>query len=240
MGLPTMSQKDPATSGSAPVLPETSPEIDLDQPALFINRELSWLEFNRRVLEEALDSRHPLLERVKFLAIFCSNLDEFFMIRVSGLRRQLVAGALSAPPDGMTPGEQLAEIRQLLRPMLRQAARCWSGDLLPNLRQAGIKVLSFAELKGKQRKLLRSYFKQEILPALTPLAFDPGHPFPHISNLSINLAVVVAHPDHGDRFARIKVPPVFPRLVRITKDSSAESPTRLGLAEASENAFVWL
>ncbi len=216
------------------------PKVSLESPELYLNRELSWLEFNRRVLEEALDKGHPLLERVKFLAIFSSNLDEFFMIRVSGLRRQLAAGALAAPPDGMTPAEQLAGIRQILRPMLTQAAECWSEDVLPNLRKAGIRVSSYGELKGKQRKLLRSYFAQEVFPALTPLAFDPGHPFPHISNLSINLAVVVRHPEQGERFARIKVPPVFPRLLRVPTEESAESMESLGLAAVSENSFVWL
>ncbi len=161
---------------------------NLGHRTYYFNRELSWLEFNRRVLEEALDEQAPLLERAKFLSIFASNLDEFFMIRVSGLRRQLEAGTVVAPPDGMTPGEQVAAIHERLTPMLERQTRCWLEDVQPSLREAGIKVLDYGELKSKQRKLLRRHFKSEIYPALTPLAFDPGHPFPHISNLSINLA----------------------------------------------------
>jgi len=220
--------------------------VDLDDPSLYINRELSWLQFNHRVLEEALDERHPLLERVKFLAISASNLDEFFMIRVSGLRRQLVAGVLKAPPDGMTPAEQLAAIRRELLPELARQSDCWHYDLLPKLRETGIKALKYDELKRKQRKLLRQYFEREIFPTLTPLAFDPGHPFPHISNLSINLAIVLAdvcHPHdplHGERFARLKVPDTLPRLLRIPSEETVESYQSLGLAQAMSNNFVWM
>ncbi len=214
--------------------------VDLNDPSLYINRELSWLQFNRRVLEEALDERHPLLERVKFLAIFANNLDEFFMIRVSGLRRQLAAEVLETPPDGMTPAEQLMAIRQELIPQLAQHSDCWHNDLVPKLRAAGINVLRYDELKRKQRKLLRRYFEREIFPALTPLAFDPGHPFPHISNLSINLAVVINDPQSGERFARLKVPGVFPRLLGIPSEEKAESYESLGLVEDISTNFVWL
>jgi len=200
-----------------------SKSIDLDDPKLYINRELSWLRFNARVLEEACDKRHPLLERVKFLSIFANNLDEFFMVRVAVLRRQLGRSVVEAPPDGMTPAEQLAAIRQMLLPQLARQSIIWHNDLLPNLNKAGIQVLDYDGLKGKQRKLLREYFRREIFPVLTPLAFDPAHPFPHISNLSINLAVIVRDPVHGERFARVKVPAVFPRLLRIPSEEKAES-----------------
>ena len=140
--------------------------VDLQDPSLYINRELSWLQFNRQVLEEALDERHPLLERVKFLSIFASNLDEFFMIRVSGLRRQLEAGTVKTPPDGMTPAEQLAAIRRELLPDLARHSDCWHFDVLPQLKQAGIEVLNYDELKRKQRKLLRKYFEKEIFLSL--------------------------------------------------------------------------
>ncbi len=215
-------------------------EIDLNDPGLYINRELSWIEFNRRVLEEALDARHPLLERVKFLAIFHSNLDEFFMIRVSGLRRQLTAVSAEFPPDGLKPAEQIEAIRSALKPLLAQAADLWNKDLRPKLAEAGLQVLEYAEVKGKQRKLLRSYFEREIFPVLTPLAFDPGHPFPHISNLSLNLAVVISDPVHGERFARLKVPDTFPRLLGIPSEEKADKYERLGLAETSATTFVWL
>ena len=210
------------------------------RPDLFLNRELSWIDFNQRVLEEARDPSNPLLERVKFLSIFATNLDEFFMIRVSGLRGQLEAGALKAPPDGMTPAEQLAAIRERLTPLLDEAAACWRDELSPALREHGVHVLAWDEVKKKQRKLLRSHFSSDILPALTPLAFDPSHPFPHISNLSINLAVVVRDPDEGPRFARIKVPQIFPRLLRIPTEETADRYERLGLEELRSSTFVWL
>lgn len=221
--------------------PVASLVTNLDDPGLYLNRELSWLQFNWRVLEEALDESHPLLERVKFLAIFANNLDEFFMIRVSGLRQQLAAGTVETPPDGMTAAEQLAAIRRQLIPQLARQSECWHKDLLPKLRQAGIYVLAYDELKGRQRKLLRRYFEHEIYPTLTPLAFDPGHPFPHISNLSINLAVVVKDPVLGERFARLKMPGrVFPRLVPVPTEESAETYEPLGLERVHSNTFVWM
>jgi len=227
----------PGTAGGV----AEKPAIDLDASALFINRELSWLEFNRRVLAEALDTSNALLERVKFLSIFSSNLDEFFMIRVAGLRRQLATGVVLAPPDGLTPAKQLKALDQNLAPMLDASATCWTKDLVPRLQEAGIKILAYSELKSKQRKLLRRHFKSEIYPALTPLAFDPGHPFPHISNLSINLAVVINHPSGEERFARLKVPPIFPRLLRIPTEDTADAYDRLGLGELSGSThFVWL
>ncbi len=201
---------------------------------------MSWLDFNARVLEEALDPDHPLLERVKFLSIFNSNLDEFFMIRVSGLRRQLEAGALEAPPDGMTPAEQLAAIREKLMPMLEQSVRCWRDDLQPKLAKRAIRVLSYGDLKRKQRKLLRRHFKRAIFPVLTPLAFDPGHPFPHISNLSINLAVEIHDDRDGERFARLKVPNTLERLLRIPSEDRAGGYEHLGLVEPVGSNFVWL
>ncbi len=210
------------------------------RPDSFFNRELSWLEFNHRVLEEALDEGTPLLERVNFLSIFGSNLDEFFMIRVSGLRRQMEAGVIEAPPDGMTPAEQLLRIRETLQPMLERWQRCWNEDLELRLKDQGIRVLAYDELKAKQRKLLRKYFRSQIFPVLTPLASDPGHPFPHISNLSINLAVVVRDEDKIERFARLKVPQTFPRLLRVPDEERAERLESLGLEEVTAPNFVWL
>ena len=210
------------------------------QTSPYINRELSFLEFNKRVLEEALDERHPLLERVKFLSIFCNNLDEYFMTRVYGLRQQLEASAAEVSPDGMTPAEQLMAIRQTLLPELDKQGNCWFNDLLPKLRRAGIEVLNYDDLKRKQRKLLRRYFEREVFPVLTPLAFDPSHPFPHISNLSVNLAVVVDDPAHGESFARLKVPSTFPRLLPIPSEEKADEFERLGLSEVASNHFVWL
>lgn len=217
------------------------PPQDLSDPSLYLNRELSGIKFNERVLEEALDTNHPLLERLKFLSIFSNNLDEFFMIRVSGLRKQMEAGAHhEIPPDGLLPSEQLALIRQQLLPKLEESYNCWKNDLLPKLKKKGINVLHYDQLKRKQRKLLRSYFKKEIYPALTPLAFDPGHPFPHISNLSMNLAVVVHDSKHGQRFARLKVPKIYSRLISIPSEESADEYQELGLNDRGSTNFVWI
>src|SRR5215471_7503757 len=227
-----------------------SPATNLDDPYLYINRELSWLQFNWRVLEEAMDARHPLLERVKFLAIFASNLDEFFMIRVSGLRRQVTGGVLEVPPDGMTPSEQLAAIHHTLSLHLAQQAQCWHEDLLPKLQQAGIRLCRYNDLQPEQRAVLRRYFEREVLPLLTPLAFDPTHPFPHMSNLSFNLAVVVDDPQRGERFARVKVEDVLPRLVRIPQADQVPAGALAGQGPAgvlagqgpttAAHTFVWM
>ncbi len=223
-------------------LPATvPPSIELDEPSLYFNRELSLIKFNYRVLCEALEEgRHPLLERVKFLAIFFNNMDEFAMIRISGLQRQLDAGVVEASPDGVSPAEQLAAIRRDLVPLFDQAMACWHEDLEPKLRQVGIRILSYSELKGKQRRLLRRYFEREMFPVLTPLAFDPGHPFPHISNLSLNLAVVIEDPGGRQGFARLKIPGSFPRLLRIPAEERAESYETLGLDSVETTNFVWI
>jgi polyphosphate kinase len=214
---------------------------NLEDPRLYLNRELSWLEFNKRVLEEAEDPSHPLLERVKFLSIFFNNLDEFFMIRISGLREQLSSGVLEAAIDGMSPSDQLGQIREALLQSFSRVTRCWQDELLPRLVEADIRILSYKNIKPKQRSLLRRYFRKEIFPALTPLAFDPSHPFPHISNLTINLAVVAKDPERGECFARIKVPSLFPRLVRIPDESQVSDDEQLGLGSGPESTnFVWL
>jgi polyphosphate kinase len=214
--------------------------VDLDNPRLYINRELSWLQFNARVLEEAEDRTHPLLERIKFLSIFSSNLDEFFMIRISGLREQLSGNVLEAPPDGMTPSEQISMVRQELMSQLARFSHCWQNDVLPKLELSDIHVLHYSQLQPKQRQLLRQYFSREIFPTLTPLAFDPAHPFPHISNLSFNLAVVAKDPERGECFARVKIPTTFPRLLRIPNEDMVTENEQLGLTEFAANNFVWL
>jgi len=218
----------------------TEPPADLENPSLFLNRELSWLQFNLRVLEEAEDVRHPLLERVKFLAIFATNLDEFFMIRVSGLRRQVAGGAGETPPDAMTPSEQMLAICRELTSLLERHRTCWQQDLLPKLREAGICVLSYEELAQAERDGLRQYFLREVFPTLTPLAIDPTHPFPHISNLSFNLAVVVKDPERGDCFARVKLPGSFRRLVPVP-DQEGSTPQEKDLGGIGKvQRFAWL
>lgn len=210
---------------------------DLNDPRLFINRELSMLEFQRRVLEEALDETNPLLERVKFLAILGSNLDEFFMLRVSGLKKQVDAGVVNLPPDGMPPAEQIAAIRKSTLQLIAQARDCLRNDLLPRLNQSGIHVLDYAELDEKQKGHVKSYFDEVIFPVLTPLAFDPGHPFPHISNLSLNLAVLIRDERGLEHFARIKVPDTLPRLVPIKRSSGG---VRKDGTVPYHHYFVWL
>lgn len=196
--------------------------VDLNDPGLYINRELSWLCFDWRVLEEALNPEAHLLERVKFLSIFANNLDEFFMIRVSGLRRQEVAGISDLSNDGLTPAEQLMEIRRTLMAYLEAQDQCWTRDLLPRLNEAGIHILNYNDISKKQRAQLRHYFEEQIFPVLTPLAFDPSHPWPHISNLSLNLAVVVKGKDKVEKFARLKVPDIFPRFLPVPEEDQTE------------------
>ncbi|HEY6806387.1 MAG TPA: polyphosphate kinase 1 [Pyrinomonadaceae bacterium] len=216
----------------APATPAKGKQRNLRQQRhLLINRELSWIEFNRRVLEEALDPRHPLLERLKFLAIFSSNLDEFFMVRVSGLQEALEGAFGDRSPDGLTAAEQLKAIRAKLRPLLDQQMACLKNDIIPTLAANDIIIKRYGDLSKRERKHADSYFLHHVFPILTPQAVDPGHPFPYVSNLSLNLGVMVA-PQHsrradavgnlkGARFARIKLPPMVPRLIPIDEKGNA-------------------
>jgi polyphosphate kinase len=198
----------------APARPVPAP--DLTNPALYINRQISWLAFDERVLNEALSPRWPLLERVKFLAIYASNLDEFFMIRVSGLHEQLEAAAIEPTPDGLSPRQQLTEIGQIIRRQLETASKLLQGELLPALAQHGIQLRDWESLQPETRRAARQYFRRAVFPVLTPLAVDPGHPFPFLSNLSLSLAVEARDPDSKDRrFARVKVPEILPRFVSL-------------------------
>jgi len=190
-------------------------EINLKDPSLYINREISWLEFNRRVLEEALDKTTPLLERLKFLCIFSSNLDEFFMIRVAGIYDQIAARVFEVSPDGKLPEEQLVEIHKLSRCLVEEQMRCFREEILPELQREKIHIMTYKDLSEEMVEDLRKYYYKEIFPVLTPLAFDPGHPFPYISNLSLNLAVIIKSPEEEEHFARVKIPNVLPRLIRM-------------------------
>ncbi len=209
----------------------------LDDPRLYINRELSLLQFQHRVLEEAQDPRNPLLERVKFLAIVGSNLDEFFMVRVGGLKLQINAGVVERSLDGLTPAEQLAAIRKAAQKVMARARECWHTELLPQLNEAGIHILNYAELSEKQRDHVRDHFERAIFPVLTPLAFDPGHPFPHISNLSLNLAAIIRDERDEKHFARVKVPASLPRLVPLKRSSGS---VRRDGTVPHHHYFVWL
>jgi polyphosphate kinase len=186
----------------------------------YINRELSWLKFNERVLDEAIDTHHPLLERVKFLSIFSSNLDEFFMIRVSGLKRLFVTGSAELSIDGKTISSILLDIRKSVSRYLLKQSKCWADELQPLLEKKGIIIRHYHELSLEEQNYLRKHFEKEIFPVLTPLAFDPGHPFPFISNLSLNLAVVIDNGEDGDQFARVKVPDLYSRLVPVQLKSN--------------------
>ena len=213
-------------------------EIALDSPALYINRELSLLQFQRRVLEEAQDPQNPLLERVKFLSIVGSNLEEFFMVRVGGLIMQNEAGVSELSVDGLTPARQLAEIRKLAEKIMNEARTYWNRTLVPELDKAGIHILKYSKLSQRQRETVDRYFDEIVFPVLTPLAVDPGHPFPHISNLSLNLAVVVRDNQNGQRrFARVKVPPSLPQLVPIRRSSGG---LRRDGTVPHHHYFIWL
>jgi polyphosphate kinase len=180
----------------------------------YLNRELSWLQFNERVLTLAEDSRLPLLERAKFLAIFSTNLDEFFQVRVAALKDQLAAGLPATAPDGMSPLDQLTAIREVVERHLERLSKAFLAEVVPALAEAGIRLSDWESLDDDDREYLVEVFERRIFPVLTPLAVDPGHPFPHISDLSLNLAVIVHDPATGDRrFARVKVPPLLPRFV---------------------------
>jgi polyphosphate kinase len=211
---------------------KTHSDINLKDPQYYFNRELSWLEFNRRVLAEALDSRTPLLERLKFLAIFSSNLDEFFMLRVAGLKRQVEAAVDSLTPDGRTPQQQLQEIHQKLHTMVFEPHQYFNQTIKTELAEHGIHLLNYIDLNQEQRTYLKKYYEDQIFPVLTPLAIDRSHPFPYLSNLSLNLAVILQNPDtKEDLLARVKVPKLLPRFVVL--------PEELQIKENGQSA-IWM
>ena len=207
---------------------------DFFDPSFYVNRELSWIFFNQRVLEEAIDSEaHPLLERVKFISIFSSNLDEYFMIRVAGIEDQYEAGIQDRTIDGHTPSEQLEKIRMMVLQQLSERNMCFYHDLVPALQREGIVFLRVSELSVVQQKALSNYFRKEIYPVLTPLAFDTGHPFPFMSNLSLNLAIELEDEENRTlKFARVKVPSILPRLLRLNDIK--------GFQDDGIIRFIWL
>ena len=217
---------------------EVSGMPDLSDPCLYTDREYSWLQFNDRVLEEAFDERNPLLERVKFLSIFGSNLDEFFMVRVSGVLKRITEGPKGDQTDELAQ-QQLRIIREELLRQLPLHDNYWNEILKPSLWEKKIEILNYFELSGEEREKLRDYFERNIFPLLTPLGFDSGHPFPHISNLSLNLAVLIDDPDYGERFARVKIPPMFNRLILVPE----EGPERIitsSFEDLKTGRFVWI
>ena len=217
-----------------------APAVPLDDPSLYLNRELSLLAFQARVLEEARDEQNPLLERVKFLSIVGSNLDEFFMVRVAGLKGQLESGALESGPDGMPPGDELIAIREGVTQLLKEGQDCLRSQLLPGLKKEGIHVADYAQLADAQTKIANRYFAETVFPTLTPLAFDPGRPFPHISNLSLNLAILIRDLQGVEHFARVKVPDSLPQLVPLQSAAKESKPKSKSSKPAKPQYFVWL
>jgi polyphosphate kinase len=199
-------------------LTDVARKPSLSDPSLYINRELSWLAFNDRVLAQARDERHPLLERVRFVSISETNLDEFFMIRVSGLQQQVASELPNPVPDGMTPEEQLSRIHDHAKDFFAEQRRILGEEIFPALEEEGIRVVPHARLRAAEKRNLRERFAREVLPILTPLAIDPAHPFPHISNLSLNLLVVIEDGGHKV-MARVKVPNTIDRFVRLPEES---------------------
>ncbi len=200
-------------------------QLNGSNPAHYFNRELSWLRFNQRVLHEAFDERTPLLERLKFLAIFSANLDEYFMVRIAGLKQQVEVDVRKLSIDGQTPQQQLDQINQQLHPIVTQQHQHFDQVLKPQLAAHGVHLLDYVDLNQSQREYLTEYFQQQVFPVLTPLAIDPGHPFPYISNLSLSLAVVIRCSDTDEvRYARVKVPKVLPRFVVLPHDIDQRPP----------------
>jgi len=212
-------------------------ETNLPSSTLVLNRELSLLEFQRRVLDEALDERNPVLERLKFLAIFGSNMDEFFMVRVSGIRKQVEARIMDVFPDGLTPPEALAAMRKVSLELYGNALQYFNKKLVPKLDKEGVHILDYPKLSEVQAKKVNDYFHEVVYPVLTPLALDPGHPFPHISNLSLNLAIVIKDKKGHEKFARLKVPDTLPRFVAIKRSSGG---SRKDGTIPHHHYFVWL
>ena len=235
----TTTRRAPRKPAVAPqvAVPEAKPVHDVDDPALYINREISWIEFDRKVLETAADPSVPLLERVKFLSIFFNNLDEFYMVRVMNLQRQARSGAEPTGADKMPPTEQLAEIRRKVTEMLDVAEKLWLKTLKPELEAKDIKFGRYADLPKKRRTALDRYFDHEIFPILTPQAVDAGHPFPMISNTSINF-VVELESVHSDvpgkkRFGRVKCPNNVPRFLFLPEDADETTVLDLHVREGT-------
>ena len=216
-------------------LPETQPDLPLDR---FLDRELSWLDFNQRVLELAEDSSIPLLERVNFLSIFASNLDEFFMVRVASLKRRIATGIATQSASGLSPQQVLGQISERTRDLQERHANLFAGEISSSLGAHGIQIVHWSTLNDEEKGQLRDYFMNQVFPVLTPLAVDPAHPFPYISGLSLNLAVVLRNPKTaGQHFARVKVPPLLPRFVEVPGETKRYVPLEDVMGEFINELF---
>ena len=201
-----------------------------------LNRELSLLDFQSRVLEEAADPRNPPLERLKFLSIFGSNMDEFFMVRVSGIKKLKRGRYPDLSPDGLTPRDQLRLIRKRALKLYSQAHFLYRDEIQPQLASAGVHILNYSKLNVSQHSAVDAYFQRNVYPVLTPLVLDSAHPFPHISNLSLNLAVIIRDTKGGEKFARLKVPETLPRLIHFEDSANREQDG----SDLKEQYFTWL
>lgn len=206
-------------------------------PKNFINRDVSWIEFNRRVLEEAINPKLPLLDRIKFISIFFTNLDEFYMIRVSGLKERIRAHVYEPSIDGLTPIQELNKIEKEVAHLLKKVYDYWKKTILPELEENNIIICDFDSLNKKEKSQLKTYFENEIYPVLTPLAFDPGRPFPYISNLSLSFALLVKKSNGEKHFARVKIPNVIPRLIRVDK---VLKPDKALTNNNKKIKFIWI
>ena len=226
--------------------------MEFNDPQLFINRELSWLAFNERVLDDARSRELPLYERLKFFAIASSNLDEFFMVRVAGLKQQLASGVAEPAADGLLPAEQLSAISERVHALVDSASRLWVEELHPGLLAAGVSVLTRDKLTAEQKAAARTFFTTSVFPALTPLAVDPGHPFPHLRNKSLNVAVLLRREGprrrrnvHGTSLAVVQVPSVLSRLVPMPAEtvglawSQMPKPMRAAYRLWWKRAYEW-
>jgi polyphosphate kinase len=238
-----LDSEQPRSGAASPVaLPSSEgspspPKLTLESPELYINRELSLLQFQRRVLEQAQDPENALLERVKFVSIVSSNLDEFFMVRVAGLQEQAASGIQDASVDGLPAAIQLQLIRQEVRQIVEEIHDFLRATLLPALEREGVRITDISSLTPEERSAMDEYFLRNVFPVLTPLAFDPGRPFPHISSGSLNLAVVVGDNQGTENFARVKVPDSLPQLVAVISTSSKGKTSK---TPKSGTTFVWL
>ncbi|KAB1198626.1 MULTISPECIES: polyphosphate kinase 1 [Haloferax] len=215
--------------------PPATDDVDLSDATLYLNRELSELSFHERVLNEAFDERNPLFERVKFLSILTNNLDEFFMKRVGGLKQQIAADVTELSPDGRTPHEQWRLVLERARDLLDQQTACFEELVRPALADVGIEIVAYETLSSDEQAALRDYFEAAVLPTLTPLTFDPAHPFPFISNLSLSLAVLTReHDDEPTKFSRVKVPGNRPQLVSVGAHAGGDTDARIDSESSSD------
>src|SRR5688572_25368268 len=229
----------PSQAEQAPIVVKVPPIARPAERVRLFNRELSWIEFNRRVLAQAEDPNVPVLERLKFLAICANNLDEFFMVRLGGIRELIKAGISEPAPDGLVPIDELKAIRQRVQALLTEIYRCLNDGVLPALKKSGIRIQKFSNFSRKEQEALNTIYRQQVSPILTPLALDPGHPFPFLTNLALNIAIILTSEKGEEHTAFLKVPPLAPRLIALPQ-SNRYIPIEALIAEHAEEFFPGL